>query len=66
MIDRASERSKNTDMRKALWLLLCLANQENDRMRMRRSDTPDGSGKVRDSFDLPPYGVVLVFVRKLD
>jgi hypothetical protein len=42
------------------------ANQENDRMRMQRSDTPDSSGEVRDSFDLPPYGVVLVSARKLD
>jgi hypothetical protein len=42
------------------------SNQENDRMRMRRSETLQDIAEVQDSFDLPPYGVVLVSLRRLD
>jgi hypothetical protein len=42
------------------------SNQENHRMRLRRNETLEDSGEVQDRFDLPPYGVVLVSLRKLE
>ncbi|MFN7993469.1 MAG: glycosyl hydrolase [Bryobacteraceae bacterium] len=40
------------------------SNQENDRMRVRRAETAENVTAMQDSFDLPPYGVVLVSLRK--
>ena len=41
------------------------SNQENDRMRAARNDTLQDAGEAKDSFDLPPYGVALVSLRRL-
>jgi xylan 1,4-beta-xylosidase len=40
------------------------SNQENDRMRVERTDRQQNVRAISDSFDLPPYGVVLVSLRK--
>jgi len=54
----------------ARWTLRRLAldsntasNQENDRMRVQRTETRQNATVVEDSFDLPAYGMVLVSLR---
>ena len=41
-------------------------NQENDRMRLQRSETFDGVAAAQDSFDLPAYGAALISLRRLE
>jgi xylan 1,4-beta-xylosidase len=55
----------------ARWALRRLAldsdtasNQENDRMRVQRTETFRNATRIEDTFDLPAYGVVLVSLRK--
>jgi hypothetical protein len=42
------------------------SNQENDRMRLQRNETLEDIVEARDSFDLPPYGIALVSLRRLE
>jgi hypothetical protein len=40
------------------------SNQENDRMRLERAETLGGAGDIQDTFELPPYGVTLIALRR--
>jgi hypothetical protein len=40
------------------------SNQENDRMRMERAEALASAGEIRDAFELPPYGVALISLRR--
>jgi hypothetical protein len=40
------------------------SNQENDPLRMERNDAIEGAA-AEDSFELPPYGVALVSLRRV-
>jgi hypothetical protein len=40
------------------------SNQENDRLRMERAEALSGAGEIRDAFELPPYGVALISLRR--
>jgi len=42
------------------------SNQENDRMRVVRSEASENVSEVNDSFELPPYGVTLIALKRLD
>ena len=40
------------------------SNQENDRMRMERAEALTGVSEIRDTFELLPYGVALISLRR--
>jgi hypothetical protein len=58
-------QSKRCLLRRFLLDTATASNQENDRMRLMRTESFDGVGEISDTFDLPAYGVTQIALRNL-